>query len=238
MVLVPLRGAAQGHAQAWAGLRVQGPRIVDSQGRNVVLKGLDPGEWYNTEAYMVKWPDNDKGPVFYGASLIRKTLADLMGPTGMEEFYRRWEANIVTEEDVAKWAGWGVNSVRLSMNYHWLSPSDGQYLDSGWQRIDRFVKWCEKYHLWVILCLHAAPGSQSGELMSDGAGEAKLWTEGKVYQPWTLHLWQKIAERYAGETTVGGYDLFDEPIPPKGHEKDVRAFYLSLTKAIRQVDRH
>ena len=238
MMLVPLLGIAEGHAQAWAGLRVEGPMIVDFRGHNVILKGLDPGEWYNTEAYMVKWPDNDKGPTFYGASLIRKTLADLMGKDNTEEFYRRWEVNIVTEEDVAKWAQWGVNSVRLSMNYHWLSPSDGDYLDSGWGKIDRFLNWCKKYHLWVILCLHAAPGSQSGELMSDGAGEAKLWTQATTYQPWTIHLWRKIAQRYAAETSVAGYDFLDEPIPPKGQEKDVRAFYIAVTKAIREVDPH
>lgn len=230
--------AAPAPAQTWTGLRVQGKQIVDQDGKNVVLRGLGPGEWFNIEAYMIKWPDNDKGPIFYGDSLIRKTLVDLMGQSNADEFYRRWEANIIAEADVQKWADWGANSVRLSMNYHWLTTSDGVYLDSGWQRIDRLIAWCKKYGIKVILCLHAAPGSQSGELMSDSAGVPRLWTEGSTYQPWTIHLWQKIAERYAHETTVAGYDLLDEPMPPAGHEKAVRMFYVYVSKAIRSVDPH
>ena len=238
MALATLLGAAPSLAQTWTGLRVQGKQIVDANGTNVVLRGFGVGEWFNIEAYMIKWPDNDKGPVFYGDSLIRTTLVDLMGKSSAEEFYRRWEANVVTEADVRKWAEWGANSVRMSINYRWLSPSRGVYLESGWKRIDRLIGWSKKYGIKVILCLHAAPGSQSGELMSDGAGEAKLWTEAATYGPWTIHLWQKIAERFANEPTVAGYDLLDEPIPPMYQESEVRALYMDVTKAIRSVDRN
>jgi hypothetical protein len=236
LALIALIHATTVSARAWTGLRVQGKHIVEQHGNKVILRGLDPGEWYNIEAYMIKWPDHDKGPVFYGATLIRNTLIDLMGQRNTDEFYRRWEANIVTEADVQKWASWGANSVRLSINYHWLSTSDGVYLDSGWHRIDRFIRWCKKYKIAVILCLHAAPGAQSGLLMADGAGTAKLWTQGATNIPWTIHIWQKIAQKYAHDTTIAGYDLLDEPILPAGHEKDLRPFYLDVTKAIRSVD--
>ncbi|MGA2859229.1 MAG: cellulase family glycosylhydrolase [Candidatus Sulfotelmatobacter sp.] len=236
LAITVLACASTVSGQTWGRLKVQGKQIVDQNGHNVILRGLDPGEWYNIEAYMIKWPDNDNGPVFYGASLIRSTLIDLMGKSATDEFYRRWEANIVTESDVQKWASLGVNSARLSINYHWLTTSDGVYLDSGWQRIDRFVEWCKKAHIWVILCLHAAPGAQSGLLMADGAGTAKLWTESSVYRPWTIHLWQAIAKRYAQEPTVLGYDLLDEPILPADQKDQLRAFYIDVTKAIRSVD--
>ena len=65
------------HPTTWPGLRVRGTNIVDHNGKSVLLRGVDPGEWYNIEAYMIKWPDNDQGPVFYGDGLIRKTLVEL-----------------------------------------------------------------------------------------------------------------------------------------------------------------
>jgi hypothetical protein len=91
----------------------------------------------------------------------------------------------------------------------------------------------------VILCLHAAPGSQSNEVMSDSDGsQAGLWQQPDKYQPWAIDIWRTIAQRYANETAVGGYDLLDEPIPVPGHESQVRPFYVKVTQAIRSVDRN
>ena len=44
-------------AHSWRGLRVDGVHIVDANGSDVILKGFGPGEWTNTEAYMILWPD-------------------------------------------------------------------------------------------------------------------------------------------------------------------------------------
>lgn len=130
----------------------------------------------------------------------------------------------------------------MSINYHWLSPADGVYLDnSGWQWIDQFVAWCKVHQIYVILCMHAAPGAQNPELMSDTTdGQPHLWTQPHVYQPWAIHLWKAIAQRYANEPVVAGYDLLDEPLlsesKPLSGGATIRAFYVKVTRAIRSVD--
>jgi endoglucanase len=189
-------------AQTWTGLRVSGQNIVDSSGNNFVPKGFGVGEWTNTEAYMLEWPDgNGKYLWYYGYTRIHSTLETLMGQPAADQYWRTWKENVITESDVARWQSWGVNSVRLSINYHWLSPSDGVYLDSGWRWIDRMITWCKAHHIYVILCMHAAPGAQNPELMSDtGDGKPHLWTQPEIYQPWAIHLWQAIAQRYARRT--------------------------------------
>jgi aryl-phospho-beta-D-glucosidase BglC (GH1 family) len=187
-------------------------------------------------------PDgNAKYLWYYGYTRIHSTLDTLMGEPAADQYWRTWKENVITESDVARWQSWGVNSVRLSINYHWLSPSDGVYLDSGWRWIDQMIRWCKAHHIYVILCMHAAPGAQNPELMSDtGDGKPHLWTQPEIYQPWTIHLWQAIAQRYAEEPTVAGYDLLDEPLlsesnPAKGG-RVVRAFYVKTTAAIRSAD--
>ena len=231
-------------AQSWPGLRVHGQDIVDLSGKNIVLKGFGVGEWTNTEAYMLEWPDgNGKYLWYYGDTRIHNTLETLMGEDAADQYWQTWNANVITESDVAKWQSWGVNAVRLSINYHWISPADGVYLDSGWQRMDQMIAWAKAHHIYVILCMHAAPGAQNPELMSDTVdGQPHLWTQPSIYQPWTIHLWQAIAQRYENEPTVAGYDLLDEPLlseaKPTSGGRVVRAFYVKATAAIRSVDRN
>jgi hypothetical protein len=228
--------------QAWSGLKVSGQTIVDANGNNFIPRGFGVGEWTNTEAYMLEWPDgNGKYLWYYGYTRIHSTLDTLMGESAADQYWRTWKDNVITESDVAMWESWGVNTVRLSINYHWLSPQDGVYLDSGWRWIDQMIKWCKAHHIYVVLCMHAAPGAQNPELMSDTTdGQPHLWTQPDVYQPWAIHLWQAIAQRYASEPTVAGYDLLDEPLLSEAHPTEggavVRAFYVQVTSAIRLVD--
>ena len=102
--------------------------------------------------------------------------------------------------------------MRVPLNYHALSTAPGVYVEAGFERVDDFVAWCKASGIYVILDLHAAPGAQNCEEMGDTPdGVAHLWKEPASYRQWTIDLWQTIARRYAGETAIGGYDVFDEP---------------------------
>ena len=91
-------------AQTWPGLKVSGQNIVDSSGRNFVLKGFGVGEWTNTEAYMLEWPDgNGKFLWYYGYTRIHSTLETLMGEDAADQYWQTWNANLITESDVATW---------------------------------------------------------------------------------------------------------------------------------------
>jgi aryl-phospho-beta-D-glucosidase BglC (GH1 family) len=181
-----------------------------------------------------------------GQTELRSALVKAMGQAGADSFFTTWDASIVTADDVAEWAAWGVNSVRLPMNYHDLSTADGVYMEAGFQVMDTFIGWCKANKIYVILDLHAAPGAQNCEEMSDSPdGIAHLWTEPAKYRQWTIDLWQTIAKRYANEPTVMGFDLFDEPYDNEndgsftgGTAAVLLPMYQDLTKAIRAVDPH
>ena len=119
--------------ESWQGLRVDGQRIVDANGKNFVMKGFGAGEWTNVEAYMIEWPDGDgKYLWYYGHTRIHETLAGMMSPAAYDTYWQKWNHNILTEDDFARMQRWGVNTLRISVNHHWLSPADGVYLQSGW----------------------------------------------------------------------------------------------------------
>lgn len=224
-------------ASSLTGLKVSGKNIVDGNGNTVILRGIGAGEWFNVESYMLDVDTDDVGGMGY--SKFKSKLVSAMGQANTDEFFNRWEANIVSSSDVNTMAGWGCNSLRISINYHMLSSAKDVYIESGFQKLDNIISLCKAKNMYVILALHAAPGAQSDEQMADSPdGIARLWTEGTTYQPWTINLWKKIAERYSSETAVGGYDLLDEPILPSGKtiKNTLRPFYVNVTSAIRTVD--
>ena len=85
-----------------------------------------------------------------------------------------------------------------------------------------------------MLDLRAAPDGQSGLPPSNpDPGEPKLWlSEDNVKR--TVALWQAIAKRYKDRAVVAGYDLLNEPLPPKDNQ--LVGLYQWLVPAIRQVD--
>ncbi len=222
-----------GRAEAF--LRADGKKIVDAEGRPVLLRGMNLGGWLVPEGYMLHISG-------YGSpSSIRKMIVDLVGSENAEAFYREYEANYVTEEDIARIASWGMNSIRLPFNYRMLSPEDqpGVFLEEGFAVFDRVLEWCRKYRLYLILDMHCAPGGQNAGNISDSDGKtARLWTT-KANQDRTVEIWRKIAERYADEVWIGGYDLLNEPVLPSGYSNSaLRSLYRRIAEAIREVDKN
>jgi hypothetical protein len=227
----------------WTGLRVQGTAFVDGPAAKPFLpRGLGIGEWRNIESYMIDVELASDVPGM-GETGLRNALVKAMGQADTDQFFATWEQNIVTAADVALWASWGVNTVRVPINHHAVTTAPGVYLDAGFAPIDQLVSWCKANGIYVILDLHAAPGAQNCEEMGDSPdGVAHLWKDPTSYRQWTIDLWQTIAKRYAFEPAVGGYDIFDEPYDTEssgtfsGGISTLRAMYLDITKAIRAVD--
>jgi endoglucanase len=234
VVSVCLLAAELFPVSAHAYLKAQGEQIIDTRtGQVVLLRGLGLGGWLVPEGYMLRIPG-------YGSpTSIRNLIADLLGPQLTDQFFQVYRANYVSEEDVARIAEWGFNSIRLPFHYALLTPPDqpGVYLEEGFQLFDRVVDWCRKYRLYLILDMHCAPGGQNKDNISDSDGiEARLWTD-PAQQDRVVEIWRRIAERYAQEEWVGGYDLLNEPVLPTGHSTtELRLLYMRITQAIREVD--
>jgi len=126
------------------------------------------------------------------------------------------------------------------MHYNLMISASDQdtFLTPGFQIIDSLIVWCRNNHLYLILDLHGAPGGQGHDAPISDYDNTKpsLW-ESEENQDLTVILWKEIARRYANETVIGGYDLLNEPNWDLGTNNSVlRAFYIRLTGAIREVD--
>jgi hypothetical protein len=219
----------------------RGQDIVDRKtGEKVILRGFGLGGWLLPEGYMWHIRKLDRPRQF------EKAIEELIGKEKAEEFWRRYRENFVTEADIRAMKSWGVNSVRVALLASMLQPPGHQpdrppfrYSEEGFRFLDSLVAWCGRHRVGVIWDMHAAPGAQNAENISDSDGKARLWTERERYWPRCKDLWFQIARRYLGEECIIGYDLLNEPLLrryPDVSDRLLRELYVELTDTIRTVD--
>ena len=213
-------------------LRTDGRTIVDETGNPVLLRGFGLGGWLVQEGYM--W--NIHG--FFGStSNIESNIIDLVGAENTAAFYQAYYENYITEADVAFIAANGFNALRVPFHYKFFSPTPGEYVQDGFNLIDPLLEWCADYGVYLILDMHCAPGSQNTNDFSDSDGNvAGLWIH-QSYRDWATAVWWYIADYYADEEWIAGYDLLNEPVLSGGFtSSQLRQFYIQMTNTIRNVD--
>ena len=215
----------------------RGKALIAPNGQPLFVKGTNLGNWLLPEGYMFKFK-NANSP-----RLIQGTINELLGEDEAKRFWKSYEDNYITAEDIKFIREAGFNTIRVPFNYRlFVTNNDAGRLEGiGYELLDRVVNWARTEKLYVILDMHAAPGGQTGDNIDDSWGYPFLF-ESAASQDLTLKIWQKIAERYASEPAVLGYDLLNEPI---AHFFDtaqlnpkLEPLYQKLVKAIRVVDKN
>ena len=216
-------------------------RLVQTRGKDFIapdgsvlhIKGISLGNWLMPEGYMFKF-EVAKSPRQIFAAFER-----LLGPERAAAFWGAFRDTYVGEDDIRFIKSVGFNTIRIPLHWDLFMTSDGAIDGPGWALLDRVIGWAKATGLYVIVDLHAAPGGQTGINHDDGPGYPLMF-----YVPrdrdLTVKLWQAIAQRYAGDPTILGYDLLNEPIAPY-HDiatlnPRLEPFYKRLTSAIRSVD--
>jgi hypothetical protein len=221
-------------------LSTDGKAIVNENQDTILLRGMGLGGWMVQEGYMLQTagfanPQHE----------IRATIQELIGEENTDLFYDAWLANHVRKADVDSLKAWGFNSVRLPMHYNLFTlpiedePVAGQntWLTKGFELTDSLISWCKQNEMYVILDLHAAPGGQGYDAgISDyDPDKPSLW-ESEENRDKMVALWKRLAERYADEQWVAGYDLLNEPNWDLPGGVALRNLYEEVTDSIRSVD--
>ena len=233
-------------------LRVKGKYIYNNKGEEVMLRGVGLGGWMLQEPYMLKLSG-----IASTQKDIRNKIVDLIGEKDTKRFYEAWLRNHCTKADIDSLAAWGFNSVRLPMHYNLFTlpieeePVKGQntWLTKGFELTDSLLSWCRSNKIYLILDLHAAPGGQGNDIaIADrDTSNPSLW-QSVLNREKTIALWSRLANRYANEEWLAGYDIINEPnwgfenIADKNgcaETKNIPLLQLmkSITEAIRKADK-
>lgn len=224
---------AMGGNASSAGARfvhASGRYLVSPEGDTLQLRGINLGNWMVPEGYMFGLEGGPQSP-----REIETYFNELIGPADAAQFWKAYRDAYVTEDDILYLRQTGLNSIRIPLHHKFFMPGN----DEGFALLDRVVGWSAKYHLYVVLDLHCAPGGQTGANIDDSWGYPWLY-ESETSQAMTVAFWKKIAEHYRDNPTILGYDLLNEPIPNfpslQKYNNKLEPIYKRLTAAIRTVD--
>lgn len=219
-------------------IRVDGPDLVKPNGEKFFIQGINLGNWLNPEGYMFLFSNVNS------YRTINDAFSEMVGPDFTKWFWTQFKENYITRDDIRYIKQTGMNSIRIPFHYKLFTDEDYMGLTAdqdGFEMIDRVVEWCREEGLYVILDMHDAPGGQTGDNIDDSYGYPWLM-ESEESKALFCSIWKEVANHYANDTLILGYDLLNEPIAHYfldgyAHLNDsLEPLYKRCTDSIRTVD--
>lgn len=130
----------------------------------------------------------------------------------------------IVEEDIKQLATWGIDHLRLPIDYEVIERIEELGTAEGLKYIDRCIQWCQKYHLNLILDLHKVPGFSFNTV-----SENELF-ENKELQYRYLKIWDVLAKLYGKFHEFVAFELLNEIV-----EKDSTRWNKLASETIRVI---
>lgn len=137
--------------------------------------------------------------------------------------------NFVKEEDFEIIKSWGFDHVRLPVDYNIVIKEDGTFIEDGFNRIEKVIKWCESHNLNMVLDLHKTLGYSFDE----GENEAGFFTSAR-YQDIFFRLWEELAKRFGKYSDHVMFELLNE-VTDKDYLESWVAIYREGIKRVRKT---
>ena len=110
----------------------------------------------------------------------------------------------ITERDLDVIASWGLDHVRVPVDYNVLEAGPG-YSEEGFQRLERAAGWCRVRGLHMVLDPHKTAG------FSFDAGEVEAgFFDSPALQERFYRLWEEIARRFGSRSGDIAFELLNE----------------------------
>ncbi|MBO4396073.1 MAG: cellulase family glycosylhydrolase [Eubacterium sp.] len=113
--------------------------------------------------------------------------------------------NYVKADDLKQIAAWGLDHVRVPVDYNLIEDEAGNDIEEGYGYIDRVVGWCRDNGLNMLLDLHKTYG-YSFDFGEDEEG----FFDNADYQERFYKLWEKLASRYGKYNDMIAFELLNE----------------------------
>ena len=120
-----------------------------------------------------------------------------------DQYNEKHYSEFITEADIKRISSWGLDHVRLPIDYNVICSEEGEFIESGFKHIDDCIAWCNKYDLKMVFDIHKAKG-----YVFDNPEDC-LFFEDDGLQQYFLNMWLEIAKRY-GDVDGVIFELLNE----------------------------
>ena len=117
--------------------------------------------------------------------------------------------NFIKKSDIEKIKSWGLDHVRVPVDYNIFQSDDATFIETGFECVQRCIDWCGEYGLNMILDLHKTRGFS----FDKGEGESNFFTDEKLQQAF-YDLWEEFARRYVKYADRLAFELLNEVTEP------------------------
>ena len=117
--------------------------------------------------------------------------------------------NFIVAEDFSRIASWGLDHVRIPVDYNVLEDDRGGYDAPGWERLDFALAQCEKHGLKAVIDLHKTAGFS----FDNGEMETGFFADAACQERF-CRLWEQIARRYGCLSDRVVFELLNEVTSP------------------------
>lgn len=133
----------------------------------------------------------------------------------------------IVKRDIERIATWGLDHVRLPIDYELIETEDGMYIEEGFKYIDNCLYWCKENGLNMILDLHKTAGYSFDEFKTSSG-----FFENKYLQDRFITLWEELSKRYGKYENRLSFEILNEIVDP-----DVAVMWNSIAKRTIKVIR-
>lgn len=131
----------------------------------------------------------------------------------------------IQEDDIKRIASWGLDHVRLPIDYELIEDENGVFCEEGFHYIDKCIEWCKRQGLNLIIDLHKTIGYSFDEQTA-----AESFFENNELQQRFLNLWEKLAKCYGHLSKFVAFELLNEIVDMKAAQKWNRLIALAIKK--------
>lgn len=113
--------------------------------------------------------------------------------------------SFITEQDFAEASKWGIDHVRIPVDYDLLEDENGVSTTYGMDYLNKAVEWCAKYNLNMVLDVHKTAGYS----FDSGENESGFFSSPALQERF-YKLWDRFAEAYGKYSDRIVFELLNE----------------------------